>query len=52
MVKEKSEGYEVIEFPTKTEPRIKDNETKEFYTVAEAVCKILNEIKEIKKAVG
>ncbi len=52
MVKEKSEGYEVFEFPTKTEPKIKDSETKEVYTLTEAVCKILNELKEIKKAVG
>ncbi len=51
MVKEKSESYEVISVPTETEPRIRNNETKEIYTLIEAVNIILNEIKEIKKAV-
>ncbi len=51
MVKDKSESYEVINVPTETEPRIQNNETKETYTLIEAVNIILNEIKEIKKAV-
>ncbi len=52
MGKEKSESYEVISVATETEPRIQNNETKETYTLIEAVNIILNEIKEIKKAVG
>ena len=51
MVKDKSESYEVIDMATETEPRIQNNETKEIYTLIQAVNLILNEIKEIKKAV-
>lgn len=52
MVKDKSEGYKVVSIATETESRIQDNETKETYSTSEALCKILNELKEIKKAVG
>lgn len=51
MVKEDKKSFEVVEFSTKSEPRIKDNETNEIYTKEEAICKILNDIKEIKKSV-
>ena len=51
MAKEKSKNFEIIDVSTETEPRIQDNETKETYNLIEAICEILNEVKEIKKAV-
>lgn len=46
------ESFEVIDLATATEPRVRDNETEEIYTLTEAVCKLLNEIKEIRKSIG
>jgi hypothetical protein len=52
MVKEEEKDFEVIDVATETERQIQDNETKELYNLEEAVCKILNDLKEIKKSVG
>ena len=52
MVKEKQKNFEVVDVSTQSEPRIQDNETKETYTLTEAICEILNDVKEIKKSVG
>ena len=51
MIKEDKKAFEVVEVSTKSETRIKDNETNETYTKEEAICKILNDIREIKKSV-
>ena len=45
------EGFEVIEIATSTERKIQDVETKEVYDLTEAVCKMWNELKEVRKAV-
>ncbi len=52
MVKEKEKSFEVVDVATETEPRIQDNETKETYTLTEAVCQVLNELKELRKVMG
>ncbi len=52
MVKEKQDNYEIVDVATETQPRIQDPDTKETYTLNEAICKILNELKEVRKVVG
>ena len=51
MTKEGKENFEVVEIPTSTERKIQDVETGEVYDLTEAVCKIWNEIKEVRRAV-
>lgn len=50
MVKGK-EGFEVIEVATSTERKIKDVESGEIYDLTEAICKMWNELKEVRRAV-
>ncbi|KKM83531.1 hypothetical protein LCGC14_1308460 [marine sediment metagenome] len=50
MVKGK-EGFEVIEVPTSTERKIRDIESGEVYDLTESVCKMWNELKEVRRAV-
>ncbi len=51
MAKEKQDNFEVIDVATATEPMIKDKETNETYTRTSALCKMMNDIKEIKENV-
>ena len=44
-------GFEVVEVATSTERKIKDIESGEIYDLTEAVCKMWNELKEVRKAV-
>ncbi len=50
MVKDKLD-FETVEVTIESELKIQNNETKEQYTLTQAICEILNEIKKIKKAV-
>ena len=52
MAKEKPKNFEVVEVATETEPRVRDNETKETYSLIESICQVLNELKEVRKVVG
>lgn len=51
MDKEKPENFEVVEVAVATEPMIQNKNKKETYTITTALCKILNDLEEIKKAV-
>ncbi len=50
MVKGK-EGFEVVEMATSTERKIRDVESGEVYDLTESVCRMWNELKEVRKAV-
>ena len=45
------ESFEVVEIATSTERKIQDVETGEVYDLTQAICKMWNEIKEMKRAV-
>ncbi len=51
MTKEGKENFEVVEIPTSTERKIRDVESGEIYDLTESVCKMWNEIKEVRRAV-
>ena len=49
MVKDDS-NFEIVNVATATEPKIKDLTTEKEYSFMEAICEILNDVKEIKKS--
>ncbi len=46
------DNFEVVEVAKTTEQKIQDNETGEIYNLTQAVCKVWNEIKEMRKSIG
>ncbi len=52
MDKKDKKNFEVVQIPTQTEPKIKDNETNENYTLIEAVCLMWEELRDLRKAIG
>ena len=51
MVKEASETFETIQVPVTTEGKIRSQSSEREMYMLEAVCEILNEVKEIKRLV-
>lgn len=47
--KKAKDRFEVIEITTQTAPVIKDNESEEIYNELTALCKVMNDVIEIKK---
>ncbi|KKK84995.1 hypothetical protein LCGC14_2777720 [marine sediment metagenome] len=52
MDKKDKKNFEVVQIPTQTEPKIKDNETGENYSLIEAVCVMWEELRDLRKAIG
>ena len=52
MDKKEKKNFEVVQVATETEPKIKDIETGESYSLIEAVCLMWEDIKQIKKGVA
>lgn len=52
MDKKDKKNFEIVDIPTETEPKIKDNETNEKYSLIEAVCLMWEEMRELRKAIG
>ena len=47
--KKKQVRFEVTEVATQTGPAIRDNETDEVFDIQIAICKILNDVADLKK---
>jgi len=47
--KERKMKYEIVEIATQTAPTIKDNETGETYDLITILCKIANDVDELKR---
>ena len=51
MVKTEAETFEIIKVATATEDKIKSNISENELTLSEAICQIMNDVKEIKRLV-
>ncbi len=49
--KKDKEKYEVIDVSIQTEPAIKDVEEEQIFNIYSAICKIMNDIHDIKKQI-